>query len=62
MSLEQLLLIAFLIVFPLLERLIRVLRARARGSPADPANTPVPQGRRQCRGRPYLREQETHAS
>lgn len=43
MSLEQLLLLAFLIVIPLLERLIRLLRARTRGSPEDQSNTPVPQ-------------------
>lgn len=37
MSIESLLLVAFLIVFPLLERLSRYLRARSEQAPADPA-------------------------
>ena len=42
MSLESLLLVAFLIVIPLLERLVRVLRERICQSPADPAPVPAP--------------------
>jgi hypothetical protein len=40
MSVESLLLIAFLIVLPLLERLARVLRARASQRPDEPAVGP----------------------
>ncbi len=43
MSIESLLLVAFLIVIPLLERLIRVLRAGTREAPADLARVPAPQ-------------------
>ena len=42
MSLESLMLVAFLIVIPLLERLIRVLQARSLPRPADVAQVPVP--------------------
>ena len=46
MSIESLLLIGFLIVIPLLERLVRVLRARSSGAqvqhPSNPAPTSPP--------------------
>jgi hypothetical protein len=45
MSIESLLLLAVLIVLPLLERLISVLRTRARRSPADLARVPAPERR-----------------
>ncbi len=43
MSIESLLLVALLIVFPLLERLSRYLRARAAQIPADPVGARPPQ-------------------
>ena len=42
MSIESLLLVAFLIVIPLLERLVRVLRSRNLPRPADLAHVPPP--------------------
>ena len=42
MSIESLLLVAFLVVIPLLERLVRVLRSRNLPRPADLAHLPAP--------------------
>jgi hypothetical protein len=42
MSIESLLLVAFLIVIPLLERVVRILRSRNLPRPADRAHVPAP--------------------
>ncbi len=42
MSIESLLLIGFLIVIPLLERLVGVLRARSKGAQEQHSSNPVP--------------------
>ncbi len=42
MSFESLLLVAFLLVIPLLERLVRGMRTRSRPHPADLAPVPAP--------------------
>jgi hypothetical protein len=44
MSFESLLLLAFLLLVPLLERLAGAMRARRRSQPADQAPVPAPPG------------------